>query len=374
MQQQEPAIPNSHSAECNAIKHEGFHVWRHAPDSTRADTVQKLIPKREEKHCLVLQVRNLKVEFTIEGRRLTAVSGTSFDVKAGRTTGLVGESGCGKSASAFAVMRLIPTPPGEITGGEILFKGRDLLKIPIEEMRLVRGKEIAMIFQEPMTALNPVYTIEHQMAEVYRLHCKYPMDEIRERSVKMLERVGIPEPQGRLKDYPHQLSGGQRQRVMIAMALSLSPCLLIADEPTTALDVTIQAQILELMCRLKEEGGMATVLITHDLGVVAETCDDVVVMYAGEILETASVYEIFKHPLHPYTKGLMDCIPRMGRTREGPLSTIEGMVPDLFNPPQGCRFADRCFKCQALCRQTEPELKTVVGSDKRQVACWFPLE
>lgn len=321
----------------------------------------------------ILEVKDLKVEFDIGKNRLVAVDNSNFQVKHGKTTGLVGESGCGKSVSAFSILRLIPNPPGHITNGQILFNNEDLLKLSISEMRRIRGKEIAMIFQEPMTALNPVYTIQKQMGEIYKLHFDYSKSTIIEKSIEMLKLVGIPSPERRIKDYPHQLSGGMRQRVMIAMALSCSPKVLIADEPTTALDVTIQAQILDLINELKERTNMATVFITHDLGVVAEMCDDVIVMYAGKIVEHASVFDLFDAPLHPYTKGLMDSIPKPGFTKDKKLPTIEGMVPDLLSPPKGCRFADRCFKADKICRNEEPPLRVIANSNGRKVACHFPL-
>jgi len=315
----------------------------------------------------IIEVKNLVVDFQIEKSKMRAVDGSSFEIKEGRTTGLVGESGCGKSVTAYSILRLIPNPPGHISSGEILYKGQDLLTLPIGEMRKIRGREIAMIFQEPMTALNPVHTIEKQMAEIYKIHFDFSKKEIFNKCVEMLKLVGISSPEKRIKDYPHQLSGGMRQRVMIAMALSCSPKLLIADEPTTALDVTIQAQILDLMNDLKSKNDMSTLFITHDLGVVAEMCDDVIVMYAGKIVEKGTVFDIFEKPQHPYTRGLLDSIPKPGFSKTQKLPTIEGMVPDLTQPQKGCRFADRCVFRQKLCYDQEPLLKN------GKVACHFPL-
>lgn len=315
----------------------------------------------------IIEVKNLVVDFQLEKSKMRAVDGSNFSIKEGRTTGLVGESGCGKSVTAYSLLRLIPNPPGQITSGEILYKGQDLLKLPISDMRKIRGREIAMIFQEPMTALNPVYTIEKQMSEIFEIHFNLSKKEIFDKCVEMLKLVGISSPEKRIKDYPHQLSGGMRQRVMIAMALSCKPKVLIADEPTTALDVTIQAQILDLMNDLKSKNEMSTIFITHDLGVVAEMCDDVIVMYAGKIVEKGTVFEIFENPKHPYTRGLLDSIPKPGYTKEQKLPTIEGMVPDLTQIQKGCRFADRCPYKKPLCLEQEP----LFQNDK--VACHFPL-
>ena len=321
----------------------------------------------------LLEIQGLSVSFALAQGRLAAVDDISFVALEGKTTGIVGESGCGKSVTAFSIMRLIPQPPGEITAGRILFQGEDLLTLPIDAMRKVRGRQIAMIFQEPMTALNPVYTIGRQMEEVYLLHFDDGRAERKQRCIEMLRRVGIPAPERRILDYPHQLSGGMRQRVMIAMALSLAPRLLIADEPTTALDVTIQAQILALMNELKVEMKMTTLLITHDLGVVAETCDEVLVMYAGKIVERAPSAALFAAPCHPYTRGLLDSLPSRRRGDLEPLATIEGMVPDLFVPPVGCRFFERCRHARPDCRERAPELVRVSGSAPREVACHYPL-
>lgn len=313
-----------------------------------------------------LKVTDLETSFFIGGRQLKAVDGVSFDVKRGRTLGVVGESGCGKSVTSLSIMRLIPWPPGKVTKGSIVFEGQDLLKLSEDEMRKIRGNKISMIFQEPMTSLNPVFTIGDQVGEVYRIHKGASKKEARERAIEMLRQVRIPSPERRVDEYPHQLSGGMRQRVMIAMALACRPSLLIADEPTTALDVTIQAQILALMNNLQAEVGMSIVLITHDLGVVAETCDDVVVMYAGKIVERATTKELFENPKHPYTLGLLESIPKLG-SHEKRLKTISGLVPSLGNLPQGCRFQDRCPMASEECKAAEPALRDV-GSG-HEVAC-----
>jgi len=289
----------------------------------------------------ILEIRDLKVAFDTDEGRLTAVDGISFEVERGKTLGLVGESGCGKTVSALSVMRLLPQPMGKIVGGKILFNGRDLTKIGQEEIVRVRGREIGMVFQEPMTALNPVHKIGRQLSEVYRVHLNIGRREAWDRSIEMLARVGIPAPETRVHEYPHQLSGGMRQRVVIAMALALSPSLVIADEPTTALDVTIQAQILDLLKQLQDEMRMSIILITHNLGLVAETCDDVAVMYAGRLVEKAPLHKLFCSPLHAYTQGLLSSIPRLEEPRKTRLKTIEGMVPSLAELNEGCRFASR---------------------------------
>jgi len=289
----------------------------------------------------ILSIRDLVTAFDTDAGQLTAVDGVTFDVARGKTLGIVGESGCGKSVTAFSVTRLLPQPMGKILGGEVLFDGKDLTKATPNEMSQIRGAEIGMIFQEPMTALNPVHKIGKQLMEVYRLHTDLSKADALDRCVEMLDKVGIPSPEIRIFEYPHQLSGGMRQRVMIAMALALSPKLLIADEPTTALDVTVQAQILNLMADLQKEMGMSIILITHDLGVIAETCDEVVVMYAGQVVERAPVVELFKNPQHAYTKGLLSSIPRLDTERKTKLETIEGNVPALKDLPSGCRFGDR---------------------------------
>ena len=298
----------------------------------------------EDSHASVplLEVRDLRAGFQTDQGLLTAVDEVSFVLGAGKMLGLVGESGCGKSVTARALMRLLEQPAGRVLKGEVMLEGRDLLKLPLEAMRQVRGKEVAMIFQEPMTALNPVQRVGRQIMENLLLHEPLNKRGALRRAVELMEWVGIPAPEQRVNEYPHQLSGGMRQRVMIAMALSCGPKVLIADEPTTALDVTVQAQILDLIKRLQKETGMAVILITHDLGVVAETCDEVAVMYAGRIVERGPVEAIFKRPLHPYTKGLMACLPKMDHPPKTPLPVIPGMVPTLRDMPVGCRFAARC--------------------------------
>ncbi|HVK39364.1 MAG TPA: ABC transporter ATP-binding protein [Candidatus Kapabacteria bacterium] len=315
----------------------------------------------------LLEVRNLRTHFFTDDGTARSVDGIDFSVDRGETLGLVGESGCGKSVSALSVMRLIPDPPGKIVSGDILYNGRDLLKLSEDEMRSIRGNEISMIFQEPMTSLNPVFTVGHQIDEAVILHQKVSKTEARLRSIEMLRLVGIPAPEQRYDEYPHQLSGGMRQRVMIAMALSCNPALLIADEPTTALDVTVQAQILELITRLQEELGMGMIMITHDLGVIAEVCDRVAVMYAAKVVEYSVVDEIFYNPKHPYTIGLLKSIPRMGQHKVK-LATIEGTVPSPTNFPAGCHFCTRCAYADALCWNDEPPLVEVETG--HFVACW----
>lgn len=289
----------------------------------------------------LLEVSNLVTGFDTDDGRVIAVDGVSFSVEKGKTLGIVGESGSGKSVSALSIMQLLPQPAGVIVEGSIQFRERELVDAPQEVMVDVRGDEIGMIFQEPMTALNPVHKIGRQVSEVFRLHTKMDKKKALEASIDILDRVGIPSPEIRVDEYPHQLSGGMRQRVMIAMALGCKPDLLIADEPTTALDVTVQAQILKLMKDLQEEMGMAIILITHDLGVIAETCDDVAVMYAGRIVERAETVELFTHPLHAYTRGLLRSMPRLNRERKTRLPVISGNVPSLRDMPSGCRFSTR---------------------------------
>lgn len=300
-----------------------------------------------------------------------AVDGIDIDIEQGDFLGVVGESGCGKSVTALSILGLITHPPGKIVNGEIIFKDRDLLRLPDEEMRKIRGNKVSMIFQEPMTSLNPVSRVGHQIAEGMMIHQKLARREALERSVELLKRVDIPSPEDRIKDYPHQLSGGMRQRVMIAMALACDPEFLIADEPTTALDVTIQAQILELIQKLKEEKGLTVMLITHNLGIVAENANKVVVMYAGKIVEKADVEALFLNPLHPYTQGLLKSIPRMDKRSEkkGDLETIRGIVPSLLHLGPGCRFYDRCDVSMRHCQEVEPELAAVEGD--HQVSCWL---
>ncbi|HKJ91459.1 MAG TPA: ABC transporter ATP-binding protein [Oceanipulchritudo sp.] len=289
----------------------------------------------------LLDVRNLVTAFDTDAGQMTAVDGVDFTVSKGRTLGLVGESGCGKSVTALSIIRLLPQPMGKILDGQILFDGTDLRTVADPEMHRIRGGHIGMVFQEPLTALNPVHRIGHQLSEVFLLHMDISKAEAWERSIEILKKVGIPSPEVRVSEYPHQLSGGMRQRVVIAMALACKPSLLIADEPTTALDVTIQAQILELMKDLQSEMGMSIIMITHDLGVIAETCDDVVVMYAGRVAERGSVDDIFNRPGHLYTKGLLESIPRLDIERKSRLKTIKGYVPGLMDLPVGARFAPR---------------------------------
>lgn len=321
---------------------------------------------------ILLEVQNLKTRFDTDQGSIYAVDDVSFTVKKGQTLGIVGESGSGKSVTSLSVMRLIQKP-GIVESGKVLFKGQNLLDLPESKMREIRGNEMAMIFQEPMTSLNPVFTIGNQIEEAVLLHQKeLTKAQARERAIDMLRVVGIPAPEKRFHEFPHQLSGGMRQRVMIAMAISCNPELLIADEPTTALDVTIQAQILDLMRKLQKDFNAGMILITHDLGVVAETCQEVAVMYAGRIVEFGTVEDIFYRPKHPYTRGLLDSIPHFetGHKLEQ-LKTIPGMVPSLFALPKGCRFADRCPRVQSDCRASYPTLENLRGS--RKVACFHPL-
>lgn len=315
----------------------------------------------------LLKVDNLTVEFKTDKGVVRAINGASFNVMPGETIGIVGESGCGKSVSSLSIMGLVPSPPGKIVDGSIQFKGRELIGLSEKEYRKIRGNDISMIFQEPMTALNPVLKISTQMVDVIRNHNKVSKAEAKERAIDMLRTVGIPAPEQRVNEYPHQLSGGMRQRVMIAMALSCKPSLLLADEPTTALDVTIQAQVMKEMVRLQKELNMAVVLVTHDLGVVAESCKRVVVMYCGEVIEQGRVEDIFANPKHPYTQGLLKSIPIVRDKKIPRLPTIEGVVPDLFHLPNGCRFADRCEKVSAHCQQSSPKL---LGETGHQVACF----
>ncbi len=321
----------------------------------------------------VLEVNNLKTQFFTRAGVVHAVDGVSFHVGAGETLGIVGESGCGKSVTATSILRLIPTPPGRIVEGEILIDDgetvTDILTIPESEMRHIRGNKIAMIFQDPMTSLNPVLTIGDQLTEPLILHLGLSKKEAEQRAIELLKRVGIPGAEDRLESYPHQYSGGMRQRVMIAIALSCNPKVLIADEPTTALDVTIQAQILDLMMHLNQEFGTAIVLITHDLGVVAEVCERVVVMYAGQIVETGTATDLFTNPQHPYTIGLLNSIPRIGDNVKDELIPIPGLPPDLLQPPSGCRFRARCRFRQEKCEEPPPLFEVERG---RFARCWFP--
>ncbi|MGQ0662375.1 MAG: ABC transporter ATP-binding protein [Pseudomonadota bacterium] len=320
----------------------------------------------------LLEVRDLEVHFAGEGGEFRAVEGIGFALERGRTLGLVGESGCGKTVTALSIMGLVPQPPGRIAAGEVLFEGRDLLRLDRGALGALRGNRLAMIFQEPMTSLNPVFTIGAQIVEVIQRHRAVDRAEARARALEMLRRVRIPSPEQRFDDYPHRLSGGMRQRAMIAMALACDPELLIADEPTTALDVTIQAQILSLMRHLREEFGMAIMLITHDLGVIAELAHDVAVMYAGKIVERASVSALFGAPQHPYTVGLLGSIPKLD-LEQPRLAAIEGMVPSPTALPEGCRFHPRCPFADAKCRREEPPLAAIAPG--HAVACWkAPLD
>jgi oligopeptide/dipeptide ABC transporter ATP-binding protein len=325
----------------------------------------------------LLEIDELQVAFETEAGLVRAVDGVTLQVEAGQTLGVVGESGCGKSVTASSVLRLVPSPPGRYLGGAIRFDGQDILQLPREQLKQVRGREIAMIFQDPMTSLNPVFTIERQLGEVLALRFGLDRAGARQRAVEALRSVGIADPDRRLDVYPHELSGGMKQRVMIAMALLCEPRLLIADEPTTALDVTVQAQILHLMRALQRETGTALLFITHDMAVIAEMCDAVVVMYAGRVVERRPVIELFEAPRHPSTRGLLDSIPRRGKGQKAELPTIEGTVPSLLDPPPGCRFAARCrhrsgldATSQRRCDQEDPRLR---ADGSGAVACHFPL-
>ncbi len=322
----------------------------------------------------LLSVRDLVTAFHTDEGTVRAVDGVSFDVRAGGTLGVVGESGCGKSVTALSILRLVQSPPGEIVAGEILFEGKNLLTLPEREMRALRGEAISMIFQEPMTSLNPVFTIGTQIVEAIRIHRDMDRAAATKRAIEMLELVGIPAAKERIGAYPHELSGGMRQRVMIAMALACEPKLVIADEPTTALDVTIQAQILELLRRLQGKLGMSIVLITHDLGVVAEFVEEIVVMYAGKVVERAAAEALFEQPLHPYTRGLLASVPSYGdNAKKKRLPTIPGVVPDLRELPEGCRFAARCPDVVDGCRESEPPLEEVRAGG-RYVACFVAMK
>ncbi len=316
----------------------------------------------------LLEVKDLRTYFYTQEGVVKAVDGTTYSVEEGETLGLVGESGCGKSVSALSILRLIPQPPGKIVSGEILFQGRDILKLDEDAIRKVRGNDIAMIFQEPMTSLNPVLTIGRQMTEALELHMDLHGKAARDRAAELLEMVGIPEARQRLDDYPHQFSGGMRQRVMIAMGMSCNPKLLLADEPTTALDVTIQAQILEVMNRLSEEFGTAVIIITHNLGVVARYAHRVNVMYAGRVIETAKAGELYANPKHPYTVGLLNSVPRLDEKKKTKLIPIEGLPPDLAHLPQGCAFYARCTWRVDKCKEEYPPWELV--GDNHYAACW----
>jgi oligopeptide/dipeptide ABC transporter ATP-binding protein len=319
---------------------------------------------------ILLEVQDLQTHFITDAGTVRAVDGVTLTVRKGETLGIVGESGCGKSVTALSVLRLIPNPPGRIVGGKILLEGRNLLELPEGEMRKVRGASISMIFQEPMTSLNPVFTVGDQIAEGIRLHQRLSKRDSWDKAIEMMRLVRMADSERRVKEYPHQMSGGMRQRVMIAMALSCNPHLLIADEPTTALDVTIQAQILDLLSQLKSKLGMAVMLITHDLGVVADTARRVMVMYAGSVVEEAPVLELFSNPKHPYTQGLLNSIPRIEKSERRPrLQAIPGMVPDLLDLPRGCKFQARCSKVFDACRGEEPKLKQVAPD--HQARCYL---
>ncbi|HLQ34983.1 MAG TPA: ABC transporter ATP-binding protein [Chloroflexota bacterium] len=319
----------------------------------------------------LLSVRDLRTEFRTQDGTVKAVDGVSFDIGKGETLGVVGESGCGKSVTALSIMRLIPEPPGRIVSGQVLFGGQDVLRLSDEQMRRVRGRRIAMIFQDPMTSLNPVLTISRQVTEALELHLGMSRRAARERAIELLEIVGIPAARARIDDYPHQFSGGMRQRVMVAMALSCNPELLIADEPTTALDVTIQAQIIDLIKKLTADFGTAVMFISHNLGVVAGLCDRINVMYAGHIVESAPTEELFDHPKHPYTLGLLRSIPRLDESRKEKLVPIEGLPPDLIAPPPGCPFAPRCVYHIERSLVERPELREVRPG--HTVACHVDL-
>ncbi|MDO8670145.1 MAG: ABC transporter ATP-binding protein [Dehalococcoidia bacterium] len=319
----------------------------------------------------LLSVKDLKTQFFTPDGVVHAVDGVSFDLSAGERLGIVGESGCGKSVTALSLMRLIPQPPGRIVGGEVMFDGLDLMKLKDDDLRRIRGNKIAMIFQDPLTSLNPVLTICRQLSESLELHKGMSRPQARARSIELLRMVGMPSPEARIDNYPHQFSGGMRQRVMIAMALSCDPLLLLADEPTTALDVTIQAQILDLVKRLCVERSTAVILITHDLGVLAGMTDRMAVMYAGRIVETAPTPELYENPKHPYTIALMKSVPRLDEEHRDRLFVIDGLPPDLIEPPQGCRFAPRCFAVIDKCWRETPELMRV--HEGHASACWVDV-
>jgi oligopeptide/dipeptide ABC transporter ATP-binding protein len=319
----------------------------------------------------ILQVKGLMTEFRTERGIVNAVNNVSFVLHKGETLGIVGESGCGKSVTNFSILKLIQYPPGKITAGEVMYKGEDLLEKTEEEIRTIRGKHISMIFQDPLTSLNPVLKIWVQIAEALRLHHGMGKREAKAKAIELLKLIGIPDAEQRADDYPHQFSGGMRQRVMIAMALSCDPDILIADEPTTALDVTIQAQILELIKNLSKEKSTSVIMITHDLGVIAEMCDAVCVMYAGKIVERASINELFYDPKHPYTIGLLNSIPRIDQAQDQRLHTISGSPPNLIDIPAGCPFYPRCEKALAICSKKSPPEFIIGDNEFRTVACWL---
>jgi len=319
----------------------------------------------------LLEVKELKTRFSTPDGVVNAVNGISYSLERGEAVGIVGESGCGKSVSVLSIMRIIPDPPGKIIGGEVLFEGRDLLKMGLRDLRAVRGNQIAMIFQDPLTSLNPVLTIGRQISEAVLLHTDMDKRQARQRTVELLDMVGIPEAENRLNEYPHQFSGGMRQRVMIAMALSCDPKILIADEPTTALDVTIQAQIVDLVKRLQDELGMAVIWITHDLGVVAGFVDKVLVMYAGHIVEAAPLKEFYANPCHPYSIGLLGSLPRLDAKTQEKLVSIDGLPPDLIDMPECCPFVARCKYVIDRCNNENPLLRQV--GPNHQIACWVDV-
>lgn len=317
----------------------------------------------------LLEINDLHVSFHVRGGEVKAVRGVNFYVNQGEAVAIVGESGCGKSVTAQSILRLLPSPPSKVKQGEIRFKGYDLLQLKERDMQSIRGKDIGMIFQDPMTSLNPTMTIGRQITEVLMKHQQMTAAQAKARAIEMLSMVGIPNPASRFQQYPHEFSGGMRQRAMIAIALACKPSLLIADEPTTALDVTIQAQILRVMKQLQQELGTSIILITHDLGIVADLCDRVIVMYAGKIVETGTKWDIFKNPQHPYTKGLLRSLPRLDQKKDEPLIPIYGTPPDLIKPPAGCGFCARCSEVMEVCMAYDPEV-TKVG-DSHQANCWL---
>lgn len=330
--------------------------------------------QKEKMTTPLLSVKDLAIEFKTEGGLIRAVDRTNFEIREGETVGLVGESGCGKSITSLSILGLIPSPPGRFGAGtSIKFNGKELVGLSESELRKIRGSDISMIFQEPMTALNPVFTVANQMTEVLMRHQKISKREAITKAIKLLEEVGIPSPEKRIFNYPHELSGGMRQRVMIAMALSCSPKLLLADEPTTALDVTIQAQVMDLISEMQKKQNMAVILVTHDLGVVAEFCERVIVMYCGHIVEKGTTDQIFNNPQHPYTKGLLNSIPRIRDEKLEFLPTIKGTVPDIGNLPPGCRFADRCERATDQCHEKSPQL-SINKDTQAAVACYHPHE
>ncbi|AJY73529.1 ABC transporter ATP-binding protein [Paenibacillus beijingensis] len=318
----------------------------------------------------LLEVKNLSVSFDVYSGEVQAIRNISFEIKKGEAVAIVGESGSGKSVTAQSIMRLNPSPPSRIKNGSVLFEGQDLLTLTEKEMHEVRGNKIGMIFQDPMTSLNPTMTVGDQIMEGLTKHQQVRSAEAKARAIEMLSLVGIPNPEARIKQYPHQFSGGMRQRVMIAIALACNPSLLIADEPTTALDVTIQAQIMRVMKELQQKMGTSIILITHDLGVVADVCDRVIVMYAGKIVEAGTKWEIFRNPQHPYTRGLLRSLPRLDQKKDEPLIPIHGTPPDLIKPPAGCGFCARCDEAMRICVDNDPALHGIEGSDSHAAACW----